>query len=357
MRMASRVERSGCVAAIGTGYRPTLTQRGQEIRRTRCDRHGATVGHMDIVAAVFIENIELRPAPGPSTRIDLTGVHFSLAAPVAGPGHGGAAPRGARALRPRRRRHRRARDHLPARRRAGRPQRAAAPGRAGQVRLPAGAGRARVRGLRHGGRRGPHRPGPGHTVPFTLLPPARRPPRERPCPTPPPSREHPLPTHATGEVVGQVLETLGEQPDLAVVFVTAAASPEPWRTSRPPFGPRCGPTRSSARPRCRCSPAPGRSRSSRRSPCSPDASRPALRCRWRPRSTRCEAATAGRSVARPTSPCPAPRVVLLADPFSFPVDGVRRPASPTAHPGSGSSVAWRRPATPPGRTDSSPTTW
>lgn len=36
---------------------------------------------MDIVAAVFIENIELRQAPGPSTRIDLTGVHFSLAAP------------------------------------------------------------------------------------------------------------------------------------------------------------------------------------------------------------------------------------------------------------------------------------
>lgn len=36
---------------------------------------------MDIVAAVFIENIELRPVPGPSTRIDLTGVHFSLAAP------------------------------------------------------------------------------------------------------------------------------------------------------------------------------------------------------------------------------------------------------------------------------------
>ena len=36
---------------------------------------------MDIVAAVFIENIELRPAPGPSTRIDLTGVHFSAAAP------------------------------------------------------------------------------------------------------------------------------------------------------------------------------------------------------------------------------------------------------------------------------------
>ncbi|MCU1351776.1 MAG: hypothetical protein JWM05_985 [Acidimicrobiales bacterium] len=40
---------------------------------------------MDIVAAVFIENIELRPAPGPSTRIDLTGIHFSMAAPSAVP--------------------------------------------------------------------------------------------------------------------------------------------------------------------------------------------------------------------------------------------------------------------------------
>jgi hypothetical protein len=40
---------------------------------------------MDIVAAVFIENIELRPAPGPSTRIDLTGVHFSMASPSPAP--------------------------------------------------------------------------------------------------------------------------------------------------------------------------------------------------------------------------------------------------------------------------------
>lgn len=37
---------------------------------------------MTIVAAVFIENIALRQAPGPSTRIDLTGVHFSMAAPA-----------------------------------------------------------------------------------------------------------------------------------------------------------------------------------------------------------------------------------------------------------------------------------
>ncbi|HEX7132643.1 MAG TPA: hypothetical protein VF228_08710 [Iamia sp.] len=36
---------------------------------------------MDIVAAVFIEEMEMRQAPGPAARIDLTGVHFSLAAP------------------------------------------------------------------------------------------------------------------------------------------------------------------------------------------------------------------------------------------------------------------------------------
>src|SRR3954452_18519293 len=36
---------------------------------------------MHIVGAFFIENMELRQVPGPSTRIDLTGVHFSLAAP------------------------------------------------------------------------------------------------------------------------------------------------------------------------------------------------------------------------------------------------------------------------------------
>lgn len=40
---------------------------------------------MEIVAALFIDNIELRPAPGPSTKIDLTGVYFSLAAPSAAP--------------------------------------------------------------------------------------------------------------------------------------------------------------------------------------------------------------------------------------------------------------------------------
>ncbi|MEX0768128.1 MAG: hypothetical protein WD029_06630 [Microthrixaceae bacterium] len=36
---------------------------------------------MQIVSALFIDEIELRQVPGPSTRIDLTGIHFSAAAP------------------------------------------------------------------------------------------------------------------------------------------------------------------------------------------------------------------------------------------------------------------------------------
>jgi len=36
---------------------------------------------MDIVAALFIEAIELRQVPGPSTRIDLTGIQFSAPSP------------------------------------------------------------------------------------------------------------------------------------------------------------------------------------------------------------------------------------------------------------------------------------
>ena len=35
---------------------------------------------MHIVAALFVDDIQLRQVPGPSTRIDLTGVQFSAAA-------------------------------------------------------------------------------------------------------------------------------------------------------------------------------------------------------------------------------------------------------------------------------------
>ncbi len=40
---------------------------------------------MDIVSALFIENFELRQVPGPSTRVDILGAMFSLAAPSAPP--------------------------------------------------------------------------------------------------------------------------------------------------------------------------------------------------------------------------------------------------------------------------------
>jgi len=36
---------------------------------------------MEIVAALFADNINLRQVPGPSTRIDLTGIMFSMPAP------------------------------------------------------------------------------------------------------------------------------------------------------------------------------------------------------------------------------------------------------------------------------------
>ena len=37
---------------------------------------------MQIVAALFMDEINLRQVPGPSTRIDLTGVQFSAVAPT-----------------------------------------------------------------------------------------------------------------------------------------------------------------------------------------------------------------------------------------------------------------------------------
>jgi hypothetical protein len=40
---------------------------------------------MDIIAALFIEGIDLRQVPGPSTRIDLSGIQFSAPAPSAPP--------------------------------------------------------------------------------------------------------------------------------------------------------------------------------------------------------------------------------------------------------------------------------
>ena len=44
-----------------------------------------TLAVMQIVSALFVENFEMRQAPGPSTRIDLTGAMFSMAAPSPAP--------------------------------------------------------------------------------------------------------------------------------------------------------------------------------------------------------------------------------------------------------------------------------
>jgi hypothetical protein len=40
---------------------------------------------MHIVSALFVENFEMRQAPGPATRIDITGAMFSMAAPAPAP--------------------------------------------------------------------------------------------------------------------------------------------------------------------------------------------------------------------------------------------------------------------------------
>jgi hypothetical protein len=48
---------------------------------SRPRRNGEDLDVMQILAALFIEGIDLRQVPGPSTRIDLTGVQFSAAAP------------------------------------------------------------------------------------------------------------------------------------------------------------------------------------------------------------------------------------------------------------------------------------
>ncbi len=46
---------------------------------------GGTLAAMQIVSALFIDNFELRQAPGPSARIDITGAMFSMAAPEPAP--------------------------------------------------------------------------------------------------------------------------------------------------------------------------------------------------------------------------------------------------------------------------------
>ncbi len=69
--MASRVGVTASLAAISQQYRSTVGSVAENLY----------VSVMDIISALFIENIELRQVEGPATRIDLSGIQFSLAAP------------------------------------------------------------------------------------------------------------------------------------------------------------------------------------------------------------------------------------------------------------------------------------
>lgn len=62
----------------------TSSKRGGSERRLSRGEPG-TLAAMQIVSALFVENFEMRQAPGPSTRIDITGAMFSMAAPQPAP--------------------------------------------------------------------------------------------------------------------------------------------------------------------------------------------------------------------------------------------------------------------------------
>src|SRR5438552_11454924 len=210
-------------------------------------------------------------------------------------------PRGARAGRGRRQRTQRARGGLhQARRHRGGPYQAAGAGRAGQVRAPAREGRA------HLGRLRPHR-GP-------LLDRRQAPDRRAADPSSPGMTlraaaalsEHPLASHAVGEVAGQLLETVGQNTDLALLFVTAAHAGA--------LDDVAGAVREVLHPRvllgCTAESVVGGAREVE--------ARPAVSL-WAGdvRAGRPFALTAGDTLDVPDD---AGALLLLADPFSFPVD-------------------------------------
>lgn len=129
--------------------------------------------------------------------------------------------------------------------------------------------------------------------------------------------EHPLPTHAIGEVVGQVIEGVGDAPDLAVLFVTAplAGAVEDMAAT----------VRATLRPRvllgCSASSIVGNEREvEERAAVSLWAGRMGMvepvRLELHPQPD------GAAIVGWPSEPPAGARaVILLADPFSFPADG------------------------------------
>ena len=170
---------------------------------------------MHIVGAFFIESMDLRQVPGPSTRIDLTGVHFSLAAPSPVPvtlePHllvlvhcpEDASGSGALEVTYQRDGEQIARNVQPLQ---------VEPGKFNYRLVRA---ELDLRVLRHG--RGPlphrlrrrdrgavHPPAPGRLT----------------CPSPPPSRSTRSPRRRPARRSGQILEAVTPEPDLAVLFAT-----------------------------------------------------------------------------------------------------------------------------------------
>ena len=236
--------------------------------------------------ALFVENFNMREAAGPSTRIDLTGVFFSMAAPSPAPvtiePHLVALiscppdETGQRASS-------RSSSAGPVRgRRAGRPQRQPLHRRSGQVHLPPRAGRARLRRLRPDRRPLPDRPGP--VAPSCPSPCCRRSTRAGRsgglrCPSPlrsPSTRcrrspwARPSATWSSGWATA---------PDVAVPVRHAAPRRRAGGHRRAPCRPCSTRRPSSGRPRSPCWSATGASRTDRAWRCGPAA--------WPARSRRC----------------------------------------------------------------------
>ncbi len=141
--------------------------------------------------------------------------------------------------------------------------------------------------------------------------------------------EHPVASHAVGEVAGEILEALRRRRARPARVLRVAAlrrhDGRPHVRARQPPRPAAS---CSARARCRSSAVPARSRTAPRCRCS------RRRCPTRgsrpSRSASSARPTAPRSRAGPTSRANPRPCCSLADPFSFPVDGV--PAPPERRP-------------------------
>ena len=75
-RVVRRFRASGCAAF------PPRRRQGENVGiRLESRRSWLRFVEVQIIAALFLDSIDVRSLPGPTTRLDLTGVQFSAAAP------------------------------------------------------------------------------------------------------------------------------------------------------------------------------------------------------------------------------------------------------------------------------------